>query len=194
MLSFKRISYTLLISIAIAVLCCVVSLSGEETAGPKTIKSEHVTVICQSGTDISDLTRQLNIGLSEKILAGTSTRKRDSPEGELADSVETLFMEVSNIMDMHIYSLQINVEVFKDAGSLRAEYKRLFNGDLGDRKSFYVADMTKIYINAADFNAWILGHEMAHAIMARYFVVPPPVKIQEVLAGYVEYNLRKIAK
>lgn len=32
---------------------------------------------------------------------------------------------------------------------------------------------------------------MGHALMSHYFVVQPSVKIQEVLAGYVEYQLRK---
>jgi hypothetical protein len=37
----------------------------------------------------------------------------------------------------------------------------------------------------------VLGHEIAHAIMSHYFVVLPSEKIQEVLAGFVEYQLRK---
>ena len=36
----------------------------------------------------------------------------------------------------------------------------------------------------------ILMHEMSHAIISRFFPVPAPVKVQEVLAMYVEYNLQ----
>jgi len=38
-----------------------------------------------------------------------------------------------------------------------------------------------------------LGHEIGHAVISNYFVVQPPIRIQEVLAGYVEYQLRKAA-
>jgi hypothetical protein len=37
----------------------------------------------------------------------------------------------------------------------------------------------------------MLGHEIAHAIISSFFIVPPPEKIQEVLAGYVDYSLLK---
>ncbi len=37
----------------------------------------------------------------------------------------------------------------------------------------------------------LLGHEMGHVIISHYFVVPPSYRIQEVLTGYVEFQLRK---
>ena len=36
-----------------------------------------------------------------------------------------------------------------------------------------------------------IAHEIAHAIINHYFVVPPSVKMQEILSGYVEYSLNK---
>jgi hypothetical protein len=72
-------------------------------------------------------------------------------------------------------------------------YRRLFDRDLGEVKSFYVYELNTIYTSAENFRRGIIGHEIGHAIMSHYFVVQPPVKIQEVLAGYVEYQLRKSA-
>jgi hypothetical protein len=37
----------------------------------------------------------------------------------------------------------------------------------------------------------MIGHEMSHAIISRYFGIPAPVKVQEVSSMYVEYNLKK---
>jgi hypothetical protein len=136
--------------------------------------------------------RQMNIGSSGKILAGRKTISGGSPDNELLDMVEALFMQVCDILDMHLYSLQIGIDVMKDSGQLAMEYRKLFDDDLGNRGSFYVFDHNRIYIASTDFKATVLGHEMAHAIISHYFVVQPPVKIQEVLAGYVEYNLRKM--
>ena len=51
--------------------------------------------------------------------------------------------------------------------------------------------MNTIYASAENFKIGVIGHEIAHAVISHYFVVQPSVKIQEVLAGYVEYQLRK---
>jgi hypothetical protein len=50
-----------------------------------------------------------------------------------------------------------------------------------------------VYISYPEMTIGMLGHKIAHAIISHYFVVPPPAKIQEVLAGYVEYSIRKSA-
>ena len=49
-------------------------------------------------------------------------------------------------------------------------------------------------LSADGFSREVLGHEMARAIMSHYFVIQPPLKIQEVMGMYVQYNLRKNAK
>jgi len=61
-------------------------------------------------------------------------------------------------------------------------------------RSFYVFDSNTIFISYQDLTLGMLGHEIAHAVISGYFVVPPPDKVQEVLAGYVEYSLRKAAR
>jgi hypothetical protein len=38
------------------------------------------------------------------------------------------------------------------------------------------------------------GHEMAHAAISNFFVAIPPVKVSELFAMYVEYNLIKDKK
>jgi hypothetical protein len=60
--------------------------------------------------------------------------------------------------------------------------------------SFYVYDLNTIYVSAGSFKREVLGHEIAHAVISHYFVVQPPMKAQEVLAGYVEYQLREATK
>jgi len=47
-----------------------------------------------------------------------------------------------------------------------------------------------VYVSEEAFQPGIIGHEMSHAIISRYFGIPAPVKVQEVLSMYVEYNLR----
>ena len=52
-------------------------------------------------------------------------------------------------------------------------------------------DINTIYVDSENININIFGHELSHAIQSHYFVVPTSNKMQEILAGYVEYQLRK---
>jgi hypothetical protein len=91
---------------------------------------------------------------------------------------------------MQLYSLQGKIKICKDFAQLSTIYCNFFNKELG-ATSFYVSDLNTIYTSAENFKREIIGHEIVHAIISHYFVVLPSVKIQEVLAGYVEYQLRK---
>ena len=68
----------------------------------------------------------------------------------------------------------------------RSYFKKEFN-----ERSFYLYTNNTIYISFEDLTLEMLAHEIAHAVISRYFVVLPPAKVQEILCGYVEYILKK---
>lgn len=158
----------------------------------KKIEGKNVIIYYAAELDIPSLIRQLNISSSQDVLAGKAMRKSFSYSGaELADMIDTLYAQVCDILDMHLYSLQINIKICPGDRDLSGLYNNLFGKDLGGRYSFYVYDNNTVYVSAEHFKQEIMGHEIAHGIINHYFVVPPPVKVQEVLAMYVEYQLRK---
>jgi hypothetical protein len=158
----------------------------------KKIEGKYFTVYCSPEIDVSELIRQLNITTADKILAGKSVGEEISSEEPLAGMVDTLYGLVGDIVDMHIYNFKGSIKICRDQEKLNAIYKKLFDKDLASYMvSFYVNDMSTIYITEDSFRKEVLGHEMAHAIINHYFVVSPPVKIQEILAKYTEYQLRK---
>jgi len=108
----------------------------------------------------------------------------------LARIIDALFLEVSDILDIHLYSFKGNLKIFYDFQSLEEEFYKFYKVNL-KTPSFYVYETNTIYISLDNLRVGILGHEIAHAIINNYFIVPPPTKIQEVLAGYVEYTLGK---
>lgn len=157
----------------------------------KKIEGKYVTVYCLSGTDVTHLVQKLNIRASDKIIAGESLKSKNSYEEELAQMLDTLFIQVSDILEMHLYSLNINIKICKSDADLNDIYNRLFNLSLGGRSSFYAYDFNSIYVSEESFKPGVVGHEMSHAIISHYFVIPTPIKVQEVLSMYVEYNLRR---
>ena len=159
----------------------------------KKIESNHFTIYYAPELEIATLTQQLNISPSDEILVGKSSREGNPLAFGLADMLDTLFMRVCDILDMQLYSFKGNIKICKDDDYLKAVYKNLFDKNL-TRSSFYVNALNTIYISQESFQQEILGHEIGHAIISHYFVVSPSVKIQEVLAGYVEYQLRRTGK
>jgi hypothetical protein len=116
--------------------------------------------------------------------------KTEDTRSMLAGTLDGLYGEVSDILDIHMYTFHGSIRVVPDKESLSALFRQSYGVDIRD-PSVYVHEKNTIYISLADLTIGMLGHEIAHAIISHYFVVPPPVKVQEVLSGYVEYNLRK---
>lgn len=155
------------------------------------IEGEHFTIQYKDGVDLNALAEKLKISDTDQQLTNLKL-DNSSSERKLASMIEILFNRASDILDMHVYSLKGHIKVFADHKQLEAFYHRLFRGNLPCTGfSFYSPDYDSIYISAFNFRREILGHEMGHAIMTRYFVVQPSIKIQEVLACFVEYQLRK---
>jgi len=155
------------------------------------IKGEHFTIYYEPDLDIRELIQNLDIYPSDEILTGKAIRKSDSSERTLADMVDILFRRVCDILDMQLYSFHGNIKVCRDREHVNSIYNNLFDRDLKDYHSFYAYGINTIYISAENFKREVLGHEIAHAVISHYFVVQPSMKVQEVLAGYIEYQLRK---
>ena len=108
----------------------------------------------------------------------------------LTKTLDALYLEVSDILDIHVYSFHGNIKFLPNQSSVASVFKDYFDRSFKER-SFYLHQRSTIYVSLEDITLGMLGHEISHAIISHYFVVPPPAKTQEVLAGYVEYSLRK---
>jgi hypothetical protein len=156
------------------------------------LTTKQFTVYYAPQLDISMLANKLKVSFSDRILAGTDSELgAENGQPKLAEALDILFLRVCSMLDMNLYSFQGTIKICQDADQLNDIYTNLFGSSLGGKYSFYVSDLNTIYISEEHFQREILGHEIAHAIISRYFVAQPPVKASEVLAGYVEYQLRK---
>jgi hypothetical protein len=124
------------------------------------------------------------------VYSSGAAQGSDNVSDILAKTLDGLYQEVSDILDIHIYSFKGTIQVLPDRQSLSSYFKRTYGIDFEER-SIYYFEKDVIYVSLADMTVGVLGHEIAHAIISHFFVVPPPAKIQEVLCGYVEYSLRK---
>lgn len=153
------------------------------------LESRYFNIYYSPQLDVAELARQLNVGVSDQLLVGKTIEAKKP--GQLADMVDVLFLRVSDILDMHLYSFKGNIKICRTNAELIRIYNNLFNKSLKELTSFYSSELNTVYISAENFKREILGHEIGHAIISRYFVVAPPVKVSELLSTYVEYQLRK---
>lgn len=158
----------------------------------KKCESKYFVIYYKPDIDSLDIAQKIDFGPSLHLLKNPAASGKN-PEAILSKAIDSLFLEVSDILDIHIYSFKGNIKVCRDLNSLNRIFEGLYNKTIST-PSFYISDTNTIYISLADLRAGMLGHEMAHAVINRYFVVLPPMKVQEVLAGYVEYQLRKKQK
>ena len=182
---FSKIAF--LVILMVSVVVCYAEDKTDDDFGPaKTINTEYFDLYIAPTVDFSWLSQRLDLRPSDEILAGRSSNSLG-----LASGIDSLFLRVCNILDIHLYSYRGKIKVCQDYNQLDSIYSGLFGTSLANRHSFYVFSLNTIYISADNFKREILGHEIGHAVISHYFVVLPPVKVQEVLAGYVEYQLRK---
>lgn len=111
-------------------------------------------------------------------------------EDKVLQRFDNLFYVVSDIMDVHLRQARFKIVIFKTDDEVALQVEEIIAKRV-ESPSFYYRDENTIYISEQSFRAGILGHELGHAIISHYFVVPPPEKMQEVLCGYVEYTLLK---
>jgi hypothetical protein len=150
------------------------------------VEGKHFVVYYDQQLDLNDLLKKLNITPEN----GSPLSKSLSELNGLTETLDSLYVRVGDILDMKLYSLQGNLKICRNSDDMKKVYKDLSGEDL-KADAFYVNDLKTIYISADHFTKEILVHEMAHMIMAHYFVVETSTIVTEVLAGFVEYQFQK---
>ena len=179
-----------LVFFVVVILCAGFSFAQGDTLVP-VIESQYFSIYGPKGFDISELLSKLNFKyfLRADMLSGSASQ---GPKDILVKTMDVLYLEVSDILGIHVYSFHGNIEFYPDQASVSEIFKNYSQEDFTER-SFYLHGKNTIYISFSDLTLGMLGHEIAHAIQSHYFAVPPPPKVQEILSGYVEYSLQKTA-
>ena len=139
------------------------------------------------------LTRVLN-----KIFLGKNAKCSD---GELGESVDTLFRRVQLALDMRQPKLRVNIRLHANQKSLHRAYVDIIGGSSAEavgqtgRKNstgpiaFYRKETNTIHLQPEKLTIGVLAHEMGHATIDHYFVIRPPPKIAEMLCQYVDKEI-----
>ena len=114
-----------------------------------------------------------------------SGEKLDFNVSEICDQVE-------KILDIAVTDREeCNIVALKDDNDFQRETSAIFGLNIGKVGGVYVHATGTIYIDKSTATKYLIGHELAHALLMRYFLTPVSEVIMEVLAGYVEYKMRQ---
>ena len=157
----------------------------------KQIKSRYFSIYVKDGVDMDRLAMRVAVPASIKASIRSSTAGFQADR--LEDQFDLLYLAVYEILEVHLKQFQSSVKVCDNATCLSDVAERLFGQEIKSG-GFYVVALDALYVDSDNVTLNILGHELAHAVLSKYFVVPPSERIQEVLAGYVEYQLRNYTR
>lgn len=183
-----RIKLTIAVLLSALMFCGNASYAAEKDLS-LIAEGQYFSIYGPKDLDIVQLLARLNYQYFLQA-DGLLGQEANDPPTLLSKTTDALYLEASDILGAHVYSFHGKINIYPDRFSMNDILGKTLHRDLQE-SSYYLHETGTIYISYPDLTLGMLGHETAHAIISSYFVVLPPPNIQEILAGYVEYSLRK---
>lgn len=155
-----------LITYIAALFILTIGVSAGFAESSNIFKTKYTTIHYKEDKDLSDFLWRLG---------GTRidfTRDKDMASNRIDRIVE----RVETIIDMRPKDL--NIDVYLQRGDLK--YNEI---------AFYQHKTHAVYISVDKASDGVFAHEIAHAVINRYFTTPIPSKIQEIITQYVDRYL-----
>ncbi|MFA6281836.1 MAG: hypothetical protein WCY05_04990 [Candidatus Omnitrophota bacterium] len=186
-----RVKYQkLFLPFYLVALCALTYIFGALSYA-ETVETKYFTVLLCPDCSAAEFAKKINSESSIRF----ETYREPGPDIKsiIEADVDALYLEVGDVLDMQLDSYHGKINVHPD----NITVSKIAFGDVqiieSPLPSIYVPSQNTIHVSLKDVSAGMLAHEMAHALISNYFVVAPPPKVQEILAGYVEYSVRKRA-
>jgi hypothetical protein len=127
----------------------------------------------------------LTVSLNQIFMAGKKPQ-----EVKAGRYIDQLFQRVQSILEMPKPDMRVQVRLFRDQEELSVAFDQI-TGKPTPAPAFYWKENNTIYVNLERVSVGILAHEMAHAVIAHYFIISPPEKISELLCQYVDREVSR---
>lgn len=148
----------------------------------KTYETKYSTIYYSDNGDLNIFVRNIGKGIQ---IFGESQEKNPM----LAKNrVDAIVERVEQILDMYPANLRFKIYIYTTYKELSLKYLGI--GSFGKSPiAFYNHKTRAIYISLPDTTDGVLAHEIGHAVINFFFPTPPPARMQEILAQYVDRHL-----
>jgi len=172
-----------------------ITVTSTVTAEPSTdgwisIQGDSITFWYLPGANIRKLEarlRERDVPMNQEYHMLLSNRSL-SMEDRLKARLEIILLRVKDVLGMDPKDFHIKIRVFKTRQEMNDAYAWMFN-ERANFRSFYIHYFKSVYTNEQDFIDSVMAHELGHAVIDHYFSVPPPTKMAELMAIYVDAHL-----
>jgi len=167
---------------------CFLGLSAFSQDSFSLYESDNLSVYGYQGMDTSFLLDQLHYTSflhSETVFnSGPSSLDR-----MLSRTLEEIYLEISDLLDIHDYNGHITVYVLPGREELQARASAL-SQDLSGASAFHSG--TDVYISLDALTLSRFSDELSQVLIENYFAVPPPATVRQALCGYVQYHVKQM--
>jgi len=114
-----------------------------------------------------------------------------NPGQKMALFLDSLLSRVQQILDMPMPGMKLSIRLLNSLDEVDQEFKKLREGRVSryhnaKPPAFYHRRSNTIFIQGQRVSIGMLAHEMGHAVLNKYFNIPPPLKVQEMLCIYID--------
>lgn len=174
-----------------------ITVSSAATMEPPTdgwisIQGDSITVWYLPSANIRKLEarlRERDVPMHQEYRMLLSNRSL-SMEDRLKARIEIILLRVEDILGMDPKNLHVKIRIFKTRHEMNDAYAWMFDQQ-ANFKSFYMHYFRSIYTNEQDFLDSVMAHELGHAVIDHYFSLPPPSRMAELMATYVDAHLEE---
>lgn len=152
---------------------------------PKSFGTKYATICYTNEKSLEKFTKGIGKGT---LFFSDGTEKNPSETGKKVDSIVD---RVSKLLDMYPFDLHFNIQIYQNQKEVKSAYTRMAPASAFGRIpiAYYSHKIRTINVSVENISSGILAHEIAHAVINFYFPEPPPERMQEILAQYVDKHL-----
>jgi len=168
--------------VGLALLLCCPRAFAAQAGWSNAYPTRYATIYYAGDKDLSQFTRNIGSGMS---FLGESQDKNPMLAKNRVDRIVDVVMR---LLDMNPPNFHFTVYVYQKRADVESAYRRL--GMMGPvPPAFYAHQTESITVSVEEITDGMLAHEIAHAVICHHFPSPPPMKMQEILAQYVDKHL-----
>lgn len=149
------------------------------------IEGKYATILYEKEEHLRTFNKNLFLGSLAYLLKG---KRGITVSEEVSGKTDAVVEQVRQILGMFPDGFKLTIVLLPTEKEVNKAYRDSFSVD-SDFIAFYSPRDKTMYLSVKHVELGVLAHETAHAVVSQYFVIPPPAKIQEVLAQYVETQI-----
>ncbi len=146
--------------------------------------------------DLARLDRRLDVDFIDRSLlrAFGFFVRQDDPKlpARVAAKIDAVTCRVQEILGMFPKGFNVHIFLFHDGKALDAFYLKRFLRPAPSH-SLYDQREHAVYLDLSRMSEGVLAHELGHAVITVFSVIPPPSATQEILCQYIDEHLHDFA-